>query len=250
VSRSAADRGDDLAEYAAFRASWELADTDRWRSFAATARAAWPERPEEAIPVLRDALERSLAAGDTRAVGEWADALCRALAAEDDWPAVVDIASRAVATLEPVTADDQRLDLELERLTARSELGEDVDDEFRMLLLSPVGHDHAAAARIGARWGIVLTRRGSTLDGAMRFREAAQRWRAAVDSEDEVAEAIFSEDAVAQLTGSGRRLDQAQRIAVAELRGRGQTPAVLADRKNTRRFVPGWAAAPTMRAAR
>ena len=234
VSRSAAARGDDLAEYAAFRASWELGEDERWRSFAATARAAWPERPEEAIPVLRDALDRSLASGDKEAIAEWADALCQALAAEDDWTMVEEVAERAVARLDPVTADGHRLELDLDLLTARAERAEraeDVDNEFRMLLLSPIGHDHATAARITARWGIVLTRRGDTLDGAVRFRDAAQRWRAAADSEDEVAEAIFSEDAVAQLTGSGRRLNQTQRIAVAELRGRGQTPAVLADRK-------------------
>ncbi|MGI8414567.1 MAG: hypothetical protein ACR2QA_19175 [Solirubrobacteraceae bacterium] len=231
VSRSAAARGDDVAEYAAFRASWEVSDSNGWRSFAAIARAAWPERPEQTIPVLRDALDRSLDAADLNAITEWSDALCAALAAEDDWPAVREAAARAVAALGPVTPDGQRLDLELELLTARAELGEDVDDDFRTLLLSSVGHNDPAAARVNARWGMILARRGGGLDAATRFRDAAQRWRAAADSEDEIAEAIFSEDAVAQLLGSGRRLDQTQRIAVAELRGRGQTPAVLADRK-------------------
>jgi hypothetical protein len=228
VSRSGAARGDDVAEYAAFRASWELPETERWRSFAATARAAWPERPGEALPVLRDAFERSLARDDGDAIAEWADALCDALATEDDWHGVLDVASRAIARLGPLTDDGLRLDLELESLTARFELGEVVDNEFRMLLLSPLGHDDATAARIFARWGVALSRRSEPLDAELRFREAAQRWRAAGDSEDEVAEAILTEDAVAQLTREGKRLDQTQRIAVAELRGRGQTAAVLA----------------------
>jgi hypothetical protein len=89
VSRSGAARGDDVAEYAAFRASWELPETERWRSFAATARAAWPERPDEALPVLCDALKRSLDRDDADAIAEWADALCEALAAEDDWHGVL-----------------------------------------------------------------------------------------------------------------------------------------------------------------
>lgn len=231
VSRSGAARGDDVAEYAAFQASWELPETERWRSFAATARAAWPERPDEALPVLRDAFEHSLDRDDGDAIAEWADALCDAPAAEDDWHGVLDVASRAIARLGPLTDDGLRLDLELESLTARFELGEVVDNEFGMLLLSPLGHGDATAGRIYARWGVALSRRGQPIDAAVRFREAAQRWRAAGDSEDEVAEAIFSEDAMAQLTREGKRVDQTQRIAVAELRGRDQTAAVLADRK-------------------
>ncbi len=43
VARSAAERGDDASESAAFRASWELPkEEEPWRSFAATARAVWP----------------------------------------------------------------------------------------------------------------------------------------------------------------------------------------------------------------
>lgn len=62
ASRAAAQRGDSSAEYAAFRASWLLPESERWRSFAATARAAWPERPEESMPVLREAFDRCLEA--------------------------------------------------------------------------------------------------------------------------------------------------------------------------------------------
>lgn len=230
ASKDAAQRRDDVAEFAAFRASWLLAEEDRWRSLAAMARASWPERPEESVPVLRAAFERVVRIEVRDDVLEWAVALCEALAAEDDWPGVLDVAERACALLSPVVAVDGRLELELERLTAHSETGLDVDAHWRALLLAPVGRSAQAGPLIRARWAMVLARRGRGDLAAEQFSAAAERWRTAGDAEDEVAEAILSEDVVAQALGPGRRLDQAGRIAVAELRGRATTPASTADR--------------------
>lgn len=55
----------------------------------------------------------------------------------------------------------------------------------------------------------------------------------ASSAEDEIAEAVLSEDVVARQYGAGRRLDQPGLVAVSELRGRDTTPTVLADRRET-----------------
>jgi hypothetical protein len=230
ASRSAAERGDDLAEYAGFRASWLLDEEERWRSFAAMARGAWPERPDESLPALRSAFDRSLNAHTDADILEWSLALCDALAAHDEWPELVDVAQKAVDALGPVRDGGKRLELELELLSGCAELGEEVDDRWRQLTLAPVGRSGESAALIRARWGMSLARRGIGAAAAERFVDAAERWRAIGDREDELAEAIFSEDVVAQALNEGRRLDQAGRIAVAELRGRTATPATVADR--------------------
>lgn len=126
-----------------------------------------------------------------------------------------------------------RLELELDLLDAGSELGEDVDADFGRLLLSPFARDDATAGLLHARWGVTLARRGRAEEAAMHFDDASRRWRAAGDGEDEVAEAVLSADAAAQLLGIGRHLDQSERIAVAELRGRTTTLAVTAARKES-----------------
>lgn len=118
-----------------------------------------------------------MSSDDDGAIAEWANALCEALAAEDDWAGVLDVATRPIVRLGPVTDDDVRLDLELELLTARSELGEEMDEDFGMLLLSPLGHDQTTAAQINARWGVALSRQARPVDAALQFREAARRWR-------------------------------------------------------------------------
>lgn len=229
ASRSAAVRRDDIAEYAAFRASWLLPEEERWRSLAAMARASWPERPEESVPVLRAAFERVLQTEAADDVLEWALAMCDALAAQDDWGDIAEITERASALLGPVSAVDERLELELERLTASSEVGDDVEAGWRALLLAPVGRTAEGAPLIRARWAMALAREGKGTLAAEQFASAAERWRSTGDAEDELAEAVLSEDVVAQALGAGRRLDQAGRIAVAELRGRGSTPASTAD---------------------
>jgi hypothetical protein len=231
VSKSAARRGDDTAEYAAFRASWLLGEDERWRAHAAIARAAWPEHPEDSIEVLRAAFEQCVEAGDESGTAEWADACCDALAAQGDWKAIHDIATRAVDVLGPVTADRSRLNIELDLLEARAFLGEDTDPDFRQLLLTELGRDDATAAQLEARWGCVLARYGTWPDARLRFRAAARRWSDLDGSEDEVGEAVLSEDSASQLLGEGTVLDQPTRIAVAELRGRDVSAAVLADNK-------------------
>ena len=232
ASRNAAARGDAVAEYAAFRASWNLPEEERWRSAAATARAAWLEQPEESVPILRDAFDHALEGGDPEQILEWATAACDALAAEDAWRSVLEIAEAATTVLDPVLDDGERLDLELDLITARSELGETVEPSWKELALSPIGANDSAAGRIHARWGMACARRGEVEEASRHFREAVARWRLAGDSEEEIAEMLLAEDVLAQLLG-GKTLDQAGRIAIAELRGRRMTPTVLADRKET-----------------
>ncbi len=95
--------------HAAFRASWELPESEHWRSSAATARAVWAERPQEAIPVLLDAFDRSIEAGDLGGVREWGETCCKALSAQEDWSAVVEVAQRATKLLGPLQEADARL---------------------------------------------------------------------------------------------------------------------------------------------
>ena len=230
ASRSAARRGDSLAEYAAFRASWELPEAERWRSFAAMARAAWPEEPDEAIATLRDAVAHAVAAGNTEAVSEWTTACCEALALQGRWDEVRTLASEARELAGATIADEVQLELELDLLDARAALREDVDEDYNRLLLTPFGREDSVAARVRARWGVVCARRGDHDAAQVHFRDAASRWRNAGDSEDEIAEALFSEDATVQVLAGEPQLDQPGRIAVAELRGRTTTPAVLAER--------------------
>jgi hypothetical protein len=231
VSRSAATRGDDTAEYAAFRASWELPETEQWRCTAATARAVWTEHPQEALPVLRDALDRSINAGDLAGVAEWGETCCEALSAQEDWKAVVTVAQRAGELLGPCREGGARLAIELDHLEARSALGEDVEDDFHELLLTPIGRDDENGAWIRARLGTIRARRGEATSASLAFVDAAERWLAVGDAEDEIAEAIFSQDAVGWLLADGEPLDQPTRIAAADLRGRAVTAAVRADRK-------------------
>jgi hypothetical protein len=94
-SRRAAATGDDAAEFAGFRASWILPEADRWRAFAAMARASWSEGPEDALPVLRDAFARAIGSGEPGEILEWAMALCDLLAAQDAWPEVLEVTARA-----------------------------------------------------------------------------------------------------------------------------------------------------------
>jgi hypothetical protein len=231
ASRRAAATGDDAAEFAGFRASWILPEADRWRAFAAMARASWSEGPEDALPVLRDAFARAIDSGEPGEILEGAMALCDLLAAQDAWPEVLEVTARARAGLEPVAAADDRLELELEWLSARTETGEDTDHDWRQLLLSPVGRTVDGGPLIRARWGMALARAGHGDHAAEQFREAAEWWRSIADCEEEIAEAVLSEDIVAQALGAGRRLDHPGRIAVAELRGRRATAAAIADRK-------------------
>jgi hypothetical protein len=233
VSRTAAERGDSVGEYAAFRASWLLPEPERWRSFAATARPAWPEGPEESIPVLRSAFDRCRQSADHAGVAEWGSACCEALAAQGDWVQVRDVAGSANGLLVPVQDAGARLHLELEVLDARSELGDDVDGEFQRLLMAPLARTDTTAALLHARWGSALARRGMGEAAAVQFADAGARWRIGGDGEDEVAEALMSADAVAQLLGVGSELDESERIAVAEVRGRAATTAVIADRKES-----------------
>lgn len=230
ASLSAAARGDSLAEYAAFRASWNLPEEERWRSSAATARAIWQENQDDATRVLRGAFDRTLADGDTDGVLEWAGALCEVLAAEGNWVALEEVTSTAIDVLGPVERPGPRLDLELELLSARSELGHDLDPEWSQLLLTSVAHDDESAALINARWGMAAARRGQVDLAIGKFRDAAKSWRLAGDAEEEIGEAILSEDVLDQVLG-GQPLGQANRIAVAQLRGREIVPTVLADRK-------------------
>lgn len=231
VSRSAALRGDDTAEYAASRASWELAESEQWRSSAATARAVWTEHPQEAIPVLRGAFDRSIDAGDLGGVAEWGETCCEALSAREDWRTVVEVAQRAVKLLGPLQEAGARLAIELDHLEARSALGEDVEHEFHELLLTPVGREDENSAWIRARLGAIRAHRGEATGASLAFVEAAERWAVVGDVEDEIAEAIFSQDAVGQLLPDAEPLDQPTRIAAADLRGRAVTAAVRADRK-------------------
>jgi hypothetical protein len=230
ASNRAAAIGDDAAEFAAFRASWILGEDERWRAYAAMARASWTERPDDALPVLRDAFARAIESGDRDEILEWSVAACEALAAQEAWSEVLDVGDRARGLLEPVAGVGGRLDLELEWLSAHGEQGNDVDSQWRQLLLAPVGRTHDGGPLIRARWGMALARAGQGDRAAEQFRDAAERWRSAGDAEDEIAEAILSEDVVAQTLGAGRRLDHPGRIAVAELRGRRATPAAVADR--------------------
>jgi hypothetical protein len=231
VSRSAATRGDDTAEYAAFRASWELPKSEQWRSSAATARAVWAERPQEAIPVLRDAFDRSIDAGDLGGIAEWGEICCEALSALEEWSAVVDVAQRAAELLGPLQEAGARLAIDLDHLEARAALEEDVEHEFHELLLTPVGREDESNAWIRARLGTIRARRGEATSASLAFVEAAERWADVGDAEDEIAEAIFSQDAVGQLLPDAEPLDQPTRIAAADLRGRAVTAAVRADRK-------------------
>ena len=224
-------RGDSAAEYAAFLASWQLEEADRWRSFAALARAAWPVR-DDAVPELRDAFERCLADSDQDGIAEWADAFCEASAVSGDWQAIDDVASRATAVLGAPREDGPLLEIHLDLLDARAALGQQVDAEFNGLLLA-TGALADAVPRIRARYGVVLARAGRGKDAALSFREAAAGWLAAGDAEEEMGEAVFSEDVVSQRLGVGRRLDQVDRIAVGELRGRSLSYAVLAERRET-----------------
>jgi hypothetical protein len=231
ASRRAAATGDDAAEFAGFRASWTLPDADRWRAFAAMARAGWSEGPEDALPVLRNAFTRAIDSGEPCEILEWALALCDLLAAQDAWPQVLEVTTHARGRLEPVTAAGDRLELELEWLSARTETGQDTDHDWPQLLLSPVGRTADGGPLIRARWGMALARAGHGDHAAQQFREAAERWRSIADCEEEIAEAVLSEDIVAQALGAGRRLDHPGRIAVTELRGRRATAATFADRK-------------------
>jgi hypothetical protein len=231
VSRFAAQRADSAAEYAAFRALWLLPEAERWRIDAAIARAVWPERSEEATIVLQQAAERSIEAEDESGALEWTEAFCDAAAAQQDWTAIRNVTERAVAMLGTVTDSGPRLAVELDLLHAKTVLGEDVSVEMNRLLLTPFGRNDSVAAWIYARWGVMLAYRANAAEAAARFQESSRCWRAAGDSEDEIAEAIFSRDAVTQLLGDGRRLDQLERVVAADLRGRTVTPAVLADRK-------------------
>jgi hypothetical protein len=233
ASRRAAASGDAAAEFAAFRASWILDEDERWRAYAAMARATWPERPDDALPVLRDAFARAIGSGHPDEILEWSLALCDALAAQDAWPEVLEVAADARERLEPVATIGDRLELELEWLAARSETGDDPDHDWRQLLLSPVGRTADGKPLIRARWGMALARSGQGDRAAEHFREAAEQWRSVADCEEEIAEAVLSEDIVAQALGAGRRLDHPGRLAVAELRGRRATPAAVADRKVT-----------------
>jgi len=233
VSRSAARRGDSLAESAAFRASWELPDSERWRSHAALARAAWPEAPDDAIVTLQDAVTRAHQAGDAGAVYEWTTACCEALALQARWKEVRTLASKARKLDGDAITDDQQLDLQLDLLEARAELGENVEPDFRRLTLLPIGRADAIAARVRARWGVICARRGDHDAAQVHFQEAANRWPNTADNEDEIAEALYSQDVAAQVLAGEPQLDQLGRIAVAELRGRTITPAVLADQKIT-----------------
>lgn len=247
ASSNAARQGSDVAEFAAFRASWLLPEDDRWRSHAAMARASWPERPEDAVPVLRDSFERALASKAAPDVLEWTVALCDALAADDDWAGIVEAAERAVGVVGAIALRGDRLELELEWLAARGELGQDTTTEWRELLLKPVGRDGQHGALIRARFGQALARAGRGAEAAEQFAVAAGRWQQVGDAEDEIAEAVLSEDVVAQALGAGRRLDQSGRIAVADLRGRRVTSAVTAERlatQGTRAWMAqrGWEA--------
>lgn len=230
VSRSAAIRGDNAAEYAAFRASWLLDEDERWRTSAATARAVWTERPEEAIQVLLDAFDRSVAAGDPSGVCEWGATCCEALCAEEQWQEVVDLADRADELLGPIREGGERLSIELDRLEARSALGDDVEGRISELLLTAIGREAESSAWIRARLGVLRARLGDATGAISAFVDAADRWVTAGDCEDEIAEAVFSQDAGSRLTG-GEPLDQPTRIAAADLRGRTVTAAVRADRK-------------------
>jgi hypothetical protein len=197
------------------------------------ARASWPERPDDALPVLRDAFARAIDSGNPDEILEWALALCDALAAQDAWREVLEVSTRARERLGPVATVGDRLELELEWLAARGEAGDDIDHDWRQVLLSPVGRTAEGGPLIRARWGMALARSGHGDHAAEQFREAAERWRSVADCEEEIAEAVLSEDIVAQALGAGRRLDHPGRIAVAELRGRRATPAAVADRKVT-----------------
>jgi len=231
VSRSAAPRGDSSAEFAAFRASWLLDDNARWRSHAATARAAWPEVPGGSVDVLVDAFERCLDDDDPGGAVEWSSAACEALAAQGDWGRVADIAGRAAEKAGPVAGLGDRLEVELDSLDARAALGDDsFHDGYRQLVLSPAGRSREQA-RIHARWATALARRSRPEEAAEHFRVAADLWQTLGGAEDEIAEAVISEDVVAQQFEVGRRLDHPGRVAVAELRGRDATAAVIADRR-------------------
>jgi hypothetical protein len=230
VSRFAARRADSAAEYAAFRALWLLPESERWRIDAAIARAVWPERSEDATVILLEAAGRSIKAGDESGALEWTEAFCDAAAAQEDWIGIRSVCEQAAEMIGAVE-NTPRLAIELDLLHAKAALGTDVSADMNGLLLTPLGRTDAIAAWVYARWGSMLAYGGSEAEAAARFEESSRRWRAAGDSEDEIAEAIFSKDALSQLIGTGQRLDQLERIAAADLRGRTVTTAVLADRK-------------------
>ncbi len=233
VSGSALRRGDPVAEYAAFRASWELPEEQQHLADVALARALWPERGDEAVAALRATFDQALEAGDTGRILESADAYCEAAAAHDAWEGIRDVSQRAAAVLGPVQDAGPHLSLELDRLEAMALTGEDPDNDFEQLMLSPLGRNNDAAAVILARWGCAHASRGNAQQAISRFRDSAKHGRLSGDSDEEIAESIFSEDTVAQLLGDGNRLEQTARIAAADLRGRRRTAAVLADRCET-----------------
>ena len=59
--------------------------------------------------------------------------------AQDGWPQVLEVTTRVRERLDPVATIGDRLELELDWLAARSETGDDIDHDWRQLLLSPVG---------------------------------------------------------------------------------------------------------------
>ena len=230
VSRSALRRGDDLGDYCASRAMWEVTGDDRWRAEAAAARAAWAEEGAGALDPLREAVARAEQSGDPDAVLEWGGCLVEALCCCNEWAEALDVARDVTGRLEPPAGAGERLDLELDLLDARARAGEVVTGAFAELLLAPAARDHAAAAQVLARLACVLAREGLQLEAQERFRQAAERLRAA-HHEDEVGEALLSTEAVSQLLGRDSRLDAETRVVTIALRGRETTSAVLADRR-------------------
>ncbi len=65
----------------------------------------------------------------------------------------------------------------LDLYDARAAGGDDVGHEMGELLLAPFARKDSTAARIRARWGCVLARRGEAGEAALQFDEAAVQWR-------------------------------------------------------------------------
>ena len=215
VSSAAARRGDSVADFAAFRASWLLPEDERWRAHAAMARAAWPEQPEDNIDAL---VAFARGCGENlEDLEEWTSSAVAALAAQGDWATAKELAERAILQLGPIRGPGPRLELELDLLDASAALGEDIEYRLRKLALSDVGRQAETGGQIAARWGCAEARRGRLDEACAHFREAAARWRD-VPGEDEIAEAVFSQYSARQLLGDADGIDQVDLIAAAELR--------------------------------
>lgn len=231
VAADGARRGEVVAEIAAGRATWEAPPEQQLWAHASLARCSWPERGPEVLEPLRDVVGVAREEGRSDLI-EWAAALMHADGTLGDWLAVTATAEGVSAHVDPApTAAGDRLDFELDRLEACFRAGADIEADMRRLLALPIGRLPEAAGQIHARWGVLRARAERIEEAREQFRHARDRWGEVEGSEDEVGEAVFSEQAALQLLGTGHDLPAPDRFAAAALRGAAESEAVLADRR-------------------